>query len=32
MALRERIVASGTRLLDLDEINQELAGGRRRSV
>lgn len=32
LALRERIIASGTPLLDLDEINQELAGGRRQSV
>ena len=32
MALRERIVADGTRLLDLDEINQELVGGRRQNV
>lgn len=32
MALRERVVASGVRLLDLDEINQELAGGRRQGV
>lgn len=32
MALRERVVASGVRLLDLDEINQGLAGGRRQGV
>jgi len=32
MELRKHVVASGVRLLDLDEINQELAGGRRQSV
>lgn len=32
MALRERVVASGVRLLDLDEINHALAGGRRQDA
>lgn len=32
MALRERVVASGVRLLDLDEINHALASGRRQGV